>query len=142
MMNNKKRPLPVPMPNGLKSNTENMDITHTPLFDNNTNRADLSRADKEKTAPSYDLIGLIFDQLDNEDLTQNPFETQEFQKLYNSFCDEYIDTMRDIDYDKGEECWDNLIRIISLLKETAFRVGFKECVKVKRYITDLEEREQ
>lgn len=64
-----------------------------------------------------------------EDAQANPFETVEFQRVYENFCNKRIET-ESTPVDVQNEIWEEFIEVIMITRETAFKVGFKTAVEL------------
>ncbi len=67
----------------------------------------------------------------------NPFEFEEFTKLYNAFCEKYMEPLWATDHDKGNEFHEEFIEVVYIKQEKAFQVGFAEGIKASRLIEEM-----
>lgn len=62
------------------------------------------------------------------DIAENPFETLQFQKAYEEFCEKYIFKNGGVYDEKENEMWDCFVSALCETRLIAFKVGFRTAI--------------
>lgn len=77
-----------------------------------------------------DLLETIYLELEDRDISKNPFVNEEADNMLSDFYNEYINGMFPYGFEKQSEAEEKLVKMSIINRETGFRVGFRTAIEL------------
>lgn len=76
------------------------------------------------------IMEAIYNELNDEDVKKNVFETKELNEKYDSFYDEYIKPLYPMDFDKASDAFFKFNNTVWEYNRKGFEAGFQAAMEL------------